>query len=497
VLLPHDSRRLAGLLALLVAAPAPGADHFLLVGGGPTPQESQVSIENNVMWIEATMTRRSFTSCQTLFASGASGRPDVVLNSPDDDAVARWLPLARLHGLQGPGASIYRPGAVAGGGGAATAERVGAALRRTLLSLGDGDSLFLVYSGHGSEEPTDTSRNALRLWGESRLDVRTFTDILRSAPPGATVRYVFPQCHSGAFARSIGREPAAPQSGTVATNRCGFFSVADDRIAEGCTPSVDAVDYRDYSTFFFAALAGRTRTGDAISLDPDTDRDGRVTLLEAHAYAFIEGLSTDVPRTTSEYYLEIWEPWYLRWHTFVEVGLENQYFKLAVRLGERLGLDTSDAARLSRHAAARRGDVERRIERVEASGRESKQEESTIRKALLREFEREWPNAIHAHSAAYARFVESEATEAIEWLRRNPEFSRLARLQDDIAALEMDALALRREAASFDRVRRAVRLAAILEHFESVASDEDRRAYELLRRCESWSPPPAVPGSQR
>ena len=493
---PPDSRRLACLLALLVAAPAPAADHFLLVGGGPTPQESQVSIESNVMWIEAEMTRRSFTSCQTLFASGASGRPDVVLHSPNDAAVARWLPLARLHGMQGPGASIYRPGSVAGGG-PATAERVGAELRRALSSLGDGDSLFLVYNGHGSEEPVDTSRNALRLWGESRLDVRTFTDILRSAPPAATVRYFFPQCHSGAFARSIGREAAAPELSTVATNRCGFFSVTDNRIAEGCTPSVEAGDYRDYSTFFFAALTGLTRTGEALSRDPDIDRDGRVSLLEAHAYAYTEGLSSDVPRTTSEYYLEMWEPWYLRWHTFVEVRSENEYFELARRLGKRLGLDTSEAARLSRHAAAKRRDVERRIERVEASERQLKREESSIRKALLSEFEREWPNAIHAHSAAYVRFVESEAVDAMEWLRRNPEFSRLARLQDDIAALEMDALALRREAASFDRVRRAVRLAAILEHFESVARDEDRRAYELLRRCESWAPPPAVPGFQR
>jgi hypothetical protein len=493
----HDSRRLACLLALLLAAPAPAADHFLLVGGGPTPQESQVSIENNVAWIGTEMTRRSFTSCQTLFASGASGRPDVVLHSPTDAAVARWLPLARLHGLQGPGASIYRPGSVAARGGAATAERVEAELRRSLSSLGDGDSLFFVYNGHGSEEPADTSRNALRLWGESRLDVRKFTDILRSAPPAATVRYVFPQCHSGAFARSIGREAAAPESGTVAANRCGFFSVADDRIAEGCTPSVEAGDYRDYSTFFFAALSGRTRTGDALARDPDVDRDGRVSLLEAHAYAFTEGLSSDVPRTTSDYFLEIWEPWYLRWHTFVEVRKENEYFELATRLGNRLGLDTSEAARLSRHATAKRGDVERRMERVEASGQQLKREESTIRKVLLRAFEREWPNATHPHSAAYFRFVESEAADAMEWLRRRQEFSRLARLQDDLAALEMDALALRREAASLDRVRRAVRLAAILEHFESVASDEERRAYERLRRCESWSPPPAVPGFHR
>jgi hypothetical protein len=492
-----ESRPLACLLALAVAAPAPAADHFLLVGGGPTPQESQVSIENNVVWIEAEMTRRSFTSCQTLFASGASGRPDVVLHSPNDAAVARWLPLARLHGVQGPGASIYRPGLVAPRGGAATAERVGAELRRALSSLGPGDGLFLVYSGHGSEEPADTSRNALRLWGESRLDVRTFTDILGSAPPAATVRYLFPQCHSGAFARSILKRAAAPASGAVAANRCGFFSVADDRIAEGCTPSVDAGDYRDYSTFFFAALSGRTRAGEALSRDPDDDRDGRVSLLEAHAYAFTEGLSTDLPRTTSEYFLELWEPWYLRWHTFVGVSSENHYFQLARRLGERLGLDTSGAARLSRQAAARRGDVERRIEGVEASLRRSKQEEAPLREALLQDFEREWPNATHAHSAAYVRFVESEAPEAIEWLRRRPEFSNLTRLQEGIAAFELDALALHREAASFDRVRRALRLATILEHFEGTASDEERRAYERLRLCESWSPPPAIAGLPR
>ena len=87
------------------------------------------------------------------------------------------------------------------------------------------------------------------------------------------VRFVFTQCYAGAFARLA----PGPDG-----NRCGFLAESEDREAEGCAAGVDAGDYRDYTTYFFAALSGRTRLGGLLPVNPDLDGDGQVSLYEAH-----------------------------------------------------------------------------------------------------------------------------------------------------------------------------------------------------------------------
>mgnify|MGYP003583485229 CR=1 FL=1 len=95
-----DWRWLVMAVALPVAAPVSGAEHYLLVGGGPVLSDSQVSIENNVLWIESLMANVPFSTRQVFFAAGPEGAPDVVAHAPQDPEVQRWLPLARLYGEQ-------------------------------------------------------------------------------------------------------------------------------------------------------------------------------------------------------------------------------------------------------------------------------------------------------------------------------------------------------------------------------------------------------------
>ena len=80
----HLGRPLAvqpALAALLVSAPSLARESFVLVGGGPMPRASQVSIEKNAIWIESLMAARPFATRQVLFASGPGGHPDVVWHS--------------------------------------------------------------------------------------------------------------------------------------------------------------------------------------------------------------------------------------------------------------------------------------------------------------------------------------------------------------------------------------------------------------------------------
>jgi len=485
-----DSRSLILAASIIAAPPALAADHYLLVGGGDSPQNSQVSIESNVLWIESLMGNVPFSTHQVLFAAGPEGPPDVVLHAPRDPEVQRWLPLARVHGEQKAALSVFRRNTVPGNQAASTATRVAETLGRTIGSLRPGDSLFFVYNGHGSlESYRDTSRNALRLWGGPRFNVREFGAALDEAPAGARVRYVFPQCFSGGFTRSLLRNPARPRAAEVVPGRCGFFSVADDVISEGCTPGVDVDEYRDFSTFFFAALAGRTRTGGALARSPDRDGDGRVSLSEAHEYAYTEGMSSDVPRATSEYYLELWQPWYARWQSFLPISPDNPYAWRAQRVGANLGLTAGSLPELGRTAFAQRRDLKRRMVEAKARLSELREEESQLRQPVYDDFRRRWPEGGQPHASTYARFIAGQAQAALEWIRNHPGYPALVEIQDRIESEDLALLELRRQAAGMARVQRALELASLYENFLNRATDQERRAYDTLLACESWSLP--------
>ena len=109
------------------------------------------------------------------------------------------------------------------------------------------------------------------------------------------------QCFSGGFADVI-YDQADPRRGLSPRNRCGFFATTFDRTAAGCTPDIMLDDYREYSTYFWAALCGHTRTGKPVE-QPDFLDDGRIGMSEAHAYTMIHSETVDIPVKTSDTFL--------------------------------------------------------------------------------------------------------------------------------------------------------------------------------------------------
>lgn len=481
---------------LLAASTAQAADSYVVFGGGPSPDSSQVSIEKNAIWIDEVLRQRAFTHSDVLFGAGTQGAADVVLHAPDDTDILRWLPLARLYGKQQEARTKYRANQVTRSSGDFGKERVTALLDKNIQSLQNGDNLLLVYSGHGSYEPPDVSRNALRLWGETPLSVNDLTRLLDKTPQGATVRYVLPQCFSGAFTRGIVRNPSKPRLDEVATNRCGFVAVDERTIAEGCTAGIDAGDYRDYATYFVAALAGQTRLGEALTRQPDLDGDGKVSLSEAHDYAYTEGFSTDVPRSTSDYYLELWEPWYTRWHTFVSLSDANPYWQTAQRVRDKLGIDATTPAAIAKVALAKRRELERAIADKQSAHDDAHTQTEKLRKDLLKRFLIAWPNAMHPQSAAYAHFIQQQADAALAWITTQPDYAQLAARQDSAQQDTLAILDLRRQQAQYTRILRALRLAAIRENFTRLANKTEHDQYTALTTCEAWTPPRNVnPGT--
>ncbi len=484
----------AGLVVGLLSPPLSAGDHLLLVGGGPVPQDSQVSIESNVIWIDRILRERGFDSKEVMFAGGDNGAPDVVLHAPERAEVQRWLPLARIHGEPHAGVASFRRNQLAGIARKADADAVDEALRQALGGLGPDDSLWFVFNGHGAWGAPNATHNALRLWGETALDVKTYADRLAQTPAGATVRHFLPQCFSGGFVRALFKDPAQPRADAVRPGQCGFFAVPENLESEGCTPGVDVGEYRDYSNFFFAALDGRTRLGGALARDPDVNGDGRVSLSEAHGYAYTEGFSTDMPFATSEYFLELWQPWYVRWQSALKPAADDPYLRRAWRLAEVLGMRATSATALARAALASRRALEQAAAEQLRLIEQIAEHEHTVRTELLAAFLLAWPAAAQPYSHAYVALLESEAEPMLAWIRALAEYPVLEALQIELEQAHLQLLDGQRRITAFARVHRMLKLATLRTHFERTASAEARATLAALEACENWVPPaPTAP----
>src|SRR5439155_20883779 len=136
--------------------------------------------------------------------------------------------------------------------------------------------------------------------------VRDLAAHVASLPPDVPVTLVMVQCFSGAFGNLVfqGGDPKAPP---VERQIAGFFAAPAERMAAGCTPEVNEAEYRDFTSYFFAALCGRDRVGRRVT-GADYNHDGRVGMDEAFAYSLAHDVSIDVPVCTSDVFLRRFVP---------------------------------------------------------------------------------------------------------------------------------------------------------------------------------------------
>lgn len=470
---------------LLSAGWAHAAEHYILWGGGATPHSSQVSIESNVEWIGSILQRRAFSSGTTWFGSGNGGNPDVVFAGTETDMSRRLEPLARLFGELSRNTRGYRHHKVEGIGGPSSQAAIKAALQSLIGKLRKGDGAFLVYSGHGSVS-RDPGANALRLWGETPLSAADLGEFMAAAAAGSSVRFILPQCFSGGFLQSVLDQYGRPSPPSGAT-RCGFVSVSERRESEGCTVGIEVSDYRDYATYLFAALEGRTRTGEPLTRDADADGNGAISLLEAHYYAYTEAQSTDVPRTTSEYFLERSRNWLTRWLPVRRLSQDNPYLGLARRIAERLGIESPSA--VAAGAARNAADAEER--RDSAAIADLEKQETALREELVRRFEMVWPQAQAPHTAGYVELVSDPVRleAALAGIRAEPRYHELVALQDAIRRRQLDLLERQRAVAQLEKLERAFHLAAMYERLQTSGSAKARETLASLRACESFELP--------
>lgn len=327
---------ICGLIAILLSAqPAQAKDYFLTIGGGYSPAGNQVSLESNVLFLQRTLKqeRPDAPPHEIYFADGDAPERDV--QYADAAAAKSCPPAARIMTeVFGQADSVglsYRNHNISDVKGPTERSAISRRFRQLGRELKSGDRLIVYVTGHGSEPkggasgdddydyryddekqewvasyPDDDDDQAkatsndttLFLWNDERVAASEFGGWLDRLPEEVEVVLIMVQCYSGGFAHAIFNQNNA-DLGLSSRPRCGFFSQVHDRPAAGCTPEMREAEYKEYSTYFWAALAGASRTGEPIDR-PDYNGDGAVSFAEAHAYVIVESDTIDIPVCTSE-----------------------------------------------------------------------------------------------------------------------------------------------------------------------------------------------------
>jgi len=278
-----------------------GTDYFLTLGGGYNPAGNQASLEANVLFFQAILDERHAGPRvhDVFFADGNDPRPDlqVLAAKPDRQPAPATEVLAALHRRLKEEAVEYRNHRVPGLTGALDPARV----QQNLKSLGKtarpGDRLFVYVTAHGSEGPDkDPFNTTIDCWNQKKITAREFTRWLDVLPDSLPVIMVMAQCYCGGFTHSIYRD-LDRKLGLAPQLRIGFFAQQHDLPAAGCRPDISNDD--EFSSYFWGALAGRSRVGVPITT-ADRDGNGEVSFAEAYAYAVIASPTIDIPLRASD-----------------------------------------------------------------------------------------------------------------------------------------------------------------------------------------------------
>ena len=259
--------------------------------------------------------------------------------------------------------------------------------------------------------------------------------LLTRVPSAVPVRFVFTQCYAGAFARLA----PGPDG-----NRCGF-------LAESGRPGGGRVRRRRgrrrlsrlHDLFFFAAFAGRTRLDMPLPVNPDLDGDGQVSLYEAHLYALRAGESADLPRSTSEAFLERWQPWYADWRGLFglrgDESPDNVYARLAQELGTKLDLPMDDKA--SRRALKqRRAELQSRARALQRHQRGHLNRLQALQHEIRQAVAERHPELGRLAQPETLTDTDAETREIIRAIGEHPRYAELVQVQDAHAAGEDDCL---------------------------------------------------------
>lgn len=462
------------------------ADSAIIVGGGYDLRGSQAQIELNVKWVQQVL-KRAGLSVHTFYTDGVDEEIDVysVDRSRDAEQSVPYEALARVFRNLEEANTHYYSNTVPDNSGTTRVDELLPVLSERLSSSENGDVPLLVYNGHGGPSSDKPDEVTLKLWDNTSLSAREFHALLEK--DSSDMRFVFTQCYSGGFHRLAYKNSSSGLE-LSDTTRCGFTSESAWRVAEGCSASVETDDYRDYTTYFFAALDGESRDGDSLPVSAaeiaTIDGVEEVGLRDAHLYTLQYANSTDLSRSTSEDFLTTWQPWLDRWLPVSTSLPDNEYKAIAESLAARLGLESDQVT--GRNVRRQLASARKNLLTIESQLAELWHDEYGNSRQLQKLAIEKWPVLAAPYTQSYASLISSGQLQQIsDWLSGQTEYQSLLQNQNQLQNLYTQQLNAERKITQWYKLLHLRKLSRLKADLYKKGSSKDIDSYERLLACES------------
>lgn len=444
---------------------------MILIGGGNELSNSQASIEKNSKWIKEIFDQKINWSTEIAFTDGGDPKDDLYFH---EELTANNEYLLLDYIFRGSLKKSFYSSEIEGNSFPATNNSVESLLLRESNNKAL-NNLLLIYQGHGLKGKNDYADNYLKLWNNSKLTVKSLANIFNEYDDSTTVRFLFPQCFSGAFANLIYKQ-ATTRNPVVSMKRCGFVSQLPYLISEGCTPDIDTENYRDYSTYFFEALTGKQRNGSRLDENPDFNQDAQITLYEAHIYTLRNAYSIDYSKSTSEVYLENWQTPLVRWLPS-KIDKSSIYFDVAKQLNSLFEEDMLKKQNRDKERATLKEEIH--FNEVELK------EQSSILKDSIKKAREE---IIKYDDSVLKKYKANELGEygyPSEVKGIVSKYS-IKSLITKVQALEKNILQFKRTLVQVNKIENMLNLSRIQSLFKKYSTESEQEEYNKLLSCESY-----------
>lgn len=486
------------ILAIAVSAPAASAeDFFLTIAGGYSPTGNQASLEKNVLFYQRLLADQKLTSrpSDIFFADGLSKDPSLQVldrNSlpPANRLMAEFFGSQRNLGLQ------YRAHAVPGIRGQTSIENIDKWFAENSPRMKKGDRLILYVSAHGgnstdSKKPYNTT---IYLWNNKNISVSELSDRLDRLPDGVSVVTFMVQCHAGGFAQLV-HEHGDPDGEISRQNRCGFFATVHSRPAAGCTPEIDEENYEEYSTYFLAALAGKSRAGQPIKL-PDYNGNAVVSFDEAHAYTVLSANTIDLPIKTSDEYLRKVSEFGSEsrnellfkdtpWETVLKLAGPADRAVLE-GLSTKLELSGDNRIADARKAGSQRPGSGSRGSRTQGStrrGGRTASEVDRLKQSIVNDTKKRWPELANVLNPVAIELLTTRQAEFVNTIESHKDYPRYRELADQSAVQNSSE----KSRVKYERFVRVAENVILAENLVRMGDAKPLEAYRRILKAESDS----------
>lgn len=473
---------------LFLPASVAHTDQAILIGGGYNINGSQGQIELNVKWVQDVL-KQANLPVTTFFTDGDDPAPDVhyqIRNTDNEDASAinelavQLEPVARLFGDQRLNNQRYRNHTVENVKGSTKADLLTESLEEIISSSPD-DPTLIIYNGHGKQSQSTVDKVTLELWNETQLTANELHAILDKS--NAQSRFVFTQCYSGGFHRLA---YANPESGLELSSptRCGFTAESAYRLAEGCSAGINTDDYRDYTTYFFAALNGYDRQGEILGENTDPNNDGVISMREAHFYTLENAHSTDMSRSTSEDFLNKWQPWYLKWASAKNGVPNNEYARLYRSLANKHDIQLNKNA--AKSIRSKLDMYQKTTDSLVSKRLELREDIYNVQEKLIQRALTKWPVLVSPYTAQFQSMAASgQLVNIATWLSEQPNYQTLVDLQIEDENIDIALLDVERNITQMQKLFHFRKLAHLKKQLYLYGDQSQISSYEKLVTCES------------